>query len=170
MTVKRPSDENVAASVSEADIALIGQALGRMRLMTGRRIIGRIILSHAAPGLELSHLDVIESVRRISAEGEVTVGAVAEMMRVDPSRSSRLVAELVQGGFLVRSVSQSDARRAVVELTDKARAYFRAAENIKREFIKSIVSDWSDDDIAQFARLYMKFVSDYEERAKPTEV
>ncbi len=93
-----------------------------MRLMIGRRIIGRMAMKRAAPTLELSHLDVIEAVRRISESSEVTVGAVADMMHVDPSRSSRLISELVQGEFLVRSVSQADARRAVVELTDKARA------------------------------------------------
>ncbi len=152
------------------DIALIGQAMSRMRLMIGRRIIGRMAMKRAAPTLELSHLDVIEAVRRISEGGEVTVGAVADMMHVDPSRSSRLISELVQGEFLVRSVSQADARRAVVELTDKARAYFREAQSVKRDLIESIVADWSPEDIAHFGRLYFKFVDGFEARAKSSEV
>ncbi len=153
-----------------ADIALIGQAMSRMRLMIGRRIIGRMAMKRAAPTLELSHLDVIEAVRRISETGEVTVGAVADMMHVDPSRSSRLISELVQGEFLVRSVSQADARRAVVELTEKARAYFREAQSVKRDIIESIVADWSPEDIAHFGRLYLKFVDEFEQRAKSSEV
>lgn len=150
----------------DAGINEIGQAMARMRLMVGRRIIGRMALSRAAPSLELSHLDVIEAVRRISAEGEVTVGAVAEMLRVDPSRSSRLISELVQGGFLIRSVSQADARRAVVQLTDKARTYFREAEAVKRELLNSIVSEWSDEDVRDFGRLYLRFVGEFETMAK----
>lgn len=155
---------------SDADIARISQAMSRMRLMIGRRIIGRMAMKRAAPTLELSHLDVIEAVRRISQTGEVTVGAVADLMHVDPSRSSRLIAELVQGEFLVRSVSQADARRSVVELTDKARAYFREAENVKRSLIESIVSDWSAADIAHFGRLYLKFIDAFEARAKSSDV
>ncbi|SOC85050.1 DNA-binding transcriptional regulator, MarR family [Ensifer adhaerens] len=155
---------------TEADISLISQAMSRMRLMIGRRIIGRLAMKRASLTLELSHLDVIEAVRRISEGGEVTVGAVADMMRVDPSRSSRLIAELVQGGFLVRSVSQADARRAVVEVTDKARAYFREAQGVKRDLIESIVADWSPEDIAHFGRLYLKFVEEFEQRAKASDV
>lgn len=169
MTSKPVQDEIAPDEVLEADIRQIGQAMGRMRLMIGRRIIGRVALSRAAPGLDLSHLDVIEAVRRIAAEGEVTIGAVADMMRVDPSRSSRLIAELVQGGFLVRSVSQADARRAVVELTDKARHYFREVEGVKREFIHSIVADWSAEDISNFARLYLQFVDAFEARARASD-
>ncbi len=100
----------------------------------------------------------------------MTVGAVADMMHVDPSRSSRLISELVQGEFLVRSVSQADARRAVVELTDKARAYFREAQSVKRDLIESIVADWSVEDIAHFGRLYLKFVEEFEQMAKSSEV
>jgi DNA-binding MarR family transcriptional regulator len=150
-------------------IADIGNGMARMRLMVGRRIIGRMALNRAAPGLELSHLDVIEAVRRIAVQGEVTVGAVAELMHVDPSRSSRLISELVHGGFLVRSVSQADARRAVVELTDKARRYFREAEAIKREFLNSIVADWSDEDVSDFGRLYLRFVDAFENFARAAE-
>ncbi|HWU60931.1 MAG TPA: MarR family transcriptional regulator [Ensifer sp.] len=151
---------------TDADITLIAQVMSRMRLMIGRRIIGRMAIKRAAPTLELSHLDVIEAVRRLSEHGEVTVGAVADMMHVDPSRSSRLISELVQGEFLVRCVSQADARRAVVELTDKARAYFREAQSIKRALIESIVADWTPEEIADFGRLYLKFVDEFEARAK----
>lgn len=170
MSANPESMYHSARSESDADIARISQAMSRMRLMIGRRIIGRMAMKRAAPTLELSHLDVIEAVRRISQTGEVTVGAVADLMHVDPSRSSRLIAELVQGEFLVRSVSQADARRSVVELTDKARAYFREAENVKRSLIESIVSDWSAADIAHFGRLYLKFIDAFEARAKSSDV
>ncbi len=170
MSAKAEHASNGEKSAAAADIARISQAMSRMRLMIGRRIIGRMAMKRAAPTLELSHLDVIEAVRRISESSEVTVGAVADMMHVDPSRSSRLISELVQGEFLVRSVSQADARRAVVELTDKARAYFREAQSVKRDLIESIVADWSVEDIAHFGRLYLKFVEEFEQMAKSSEV
>jgi DNA-binding MarR family transcriptional regulator len=170
MNIKPENTPFAGSAAPEEDIANISKAMARMRLMIGRRILGRLALSRAAPALDLSHLDVIEAVRRISADGEVTVGAVAEMMRVDPSRSSRLIAELVQGGFLVRSISQADARRAVVELTDKARAYFRVAESLKRDVITSIISDWSAEDVNRFGLLYLRFVEAFEARIKSQDV
>jgi DNA-binding MarR family transcriptional regulator len=148
------------------DIALIGRSMGLMRLMIGRRIIGRIIISKSAPGLEISHLDVIEAVRRIKQDGEVTVGAIAETMRIDPSRGSRLVADLVQRGMLRRDVSQADARRSVVELTDMARDHFRQAEIVKRSFISSLLVDWDIEDVHQFAKLYERFVTEFEAKAR----
>lgn len=62
--------------------------------MTGRRLIGRLAIQSAAPGLELSHLDVLDAVRRAQPAGEVTVGLIAEMLRIDPSRASRVVADM----------------------------------------------------------------------------
>lgn len=140
----------------------IEQAMSRLRLMIGRRIIGRMALRDVAPDLEISHLDVIEAVNRIGCKGEATVGAIAEMMRIDPSRGSRLVSELVQRGFLRRSVSQEDARRTIVELTDLAREHFRKAAKVKRAVIRNIVADWSPEDIERFGVLYSRFVERFE--------
>jgi DNA-binding MarR family transcriptional regulator len=152
------------------DIALIGQSMGRMRLLIGRRVIGRLIISKSAPGLEISHLDVIEAVRRIKQDGEVTVGAIAEMMRIDPSRGSRLVADLVQRGMLRRDVSQADARRSVIDLTDMARDHFREAEIVKRTIISSLLTDWESEDVHQFAKLYERFVTEFEAKTRVTPV
>lgn len=150
----------------EEDFALISASLGRMRMMIGRRIIGRIALQQTEPGLELTHLDVIDAVRRRAPDGEVTVGAIAEFIRVDPSRSSRLVADLVQRGLLRRTVSQEDARRSVVELTERAHEYFRVADRVKQGFIRDITADWSGEDLDRFAILLDRFVSGLEERSR----
>ena len=150
----------------EEDFSLISSSLGRMRMMIGRRIIGRIALQQTEPGLELTHLDVIDAVRRRAPEGEVTVGAIAEFIRVDPSRSSRLVADLVQRGLLRRTVSQEDARRSVVELTERAHEYFRVADRVKQGFIRDITADWSAEDLDRFAVLLERFVTGFEDRAR----
>lgn len=150
----------------EEDFSLISSSLGRMRMMIGRRIIGRIALQQTEPGLELTHLDVIDAVRRRAPDGEVTVGAIAEFIRVDPSRSSRLVADLVQRGLLRRTVSQEDARRSVVELTARADEHFRVADSVKQRFIRDITADWSADDLDRFSVLLDRFVTGFEERAR----
>ncbi|MGO7302031.1 MarR family transcriptional regulator, partial [Rhizobium ruizarguesonis] len=88
----------LSAEPAEPDrdnVPRIGRIMARMRLLPGRRLIGRLAIQSAAPGLELSHLDVLDAGRRAQPAGEVTVGMIAERLRIDPSRASRVVADMV---------------------------------------------------------------------------
>ncbi|MCL6706353.1 MarR family transcriptional regulator [Pseudomonas sp. R2.Fl] len=151
------------------DIASIGASMSKMRMMIGRRIIGRMAIASVAPDLELSHLDVIEAVRRRSEEGEATVGSIAEAMRIDPSRGSRLVAELVKRGVLRRAVSQEDARRTVVELTDSGQEMIRAFQSVKAKLLHNILDDWPAEDVVRFADLFGRFVEGMHAHMRLTE-
>jgi len=51
------------------------------------------------------------------ADGQATVGSVAEQLSVDPSAASRVVSELISPGFVERLASQRDGRRTVLRLT-----------------------------------------------------
>ncbi|MGR6468869.1 MarR family winged helix-turn-helix transcriptional regulator [Rhizobium sp. PAMB 3182] len=147
-------------------IEAISEAMTRMRLMIGRRMLGRLMISRTAPDLDLSHLDVIEAVRRSSAESEATVGAVAELMRVDHSRASRLIADLVQRGVFRRTVSQADARRTVVELTEEGISFKREMNAVKLQVLETIVADWTQEDIERFAALFPRFVDGLDETVR----
>ncbi|MCM2476541.1 winged helix-turn-helix transcriptional regulator [Rhizobium sp. CG5] len=151
---------------SRADIELIGDTLTRMRVMIGRRIIGRLAIRNVAPDLDLSHLDVVDAVRHVSLNGEATVGAIAEAMRIDPSRGSRVVADMVDRGVLARAVSQADARRAVVVLTPLGISILEEIHAVKRTVVETIVSDWPAGDIAEFGRLFDRFVSGFQTVAR----
>ncbi|MCC2608908.1 MarR family winged helix-turn-helix transcriptional regulator [Neorhizobium sp. Rsf11] len=149
-----------AAAPSPEDVARISETLGRMRLLIGRRIIGRTAIANIAPGLDISHLDVLDVMRRI--EGEVTVGAIAEAMRIDPSRGSRLVADLVARGILRRDASQADGRRSLVvrtEFGDRLLAEIRA---VKRTLLARVLEDWPEEELNAFSALFEKFVSNFE--------
>ncbi|MBN9029404.1 MAG: MarR family transcriptional regulator [Rhizobiales bacterium] len=146
-----------------ADIDRIGQSMSRMRLMIGRRLVGRLAIQQVAPELDISHLDVLDVVRRASlTETETTVGTVAEMMRVDPSRASRVVAELVERGVLRRDVSQADARRSIVMLTPRGAELLAQVRTVKLSAIADIVADWPDEDAECFARLFERFMDGFE--------
>lgn len=67
MTVTLKTDEPVSMDAQEAYIQHIGQVMTRMRLMTGRRMISRLAIQNVAPDLELSHLDVLDAIRRAEA-------------------------------------------------------------------------------------------------------
>lgn len=148
----------------EDDIALIGQAMTRMRLMIGRRFIGKLAIERHGAGMELSHLDVLGVVRRLQDSGEATIGAIAQQMRIDPSRSSRIVADLVKRGALKRQVSQEDARRSIVVLTDMGRRLLSQVKEVKLEAVSEVLADWPPEDSAVFARLFDKFIEGLERR------
>lgn len=149
----------------QQDIVRIAGVMGRMRLLIGRRYIGRLAISRAGAGLELSHLDLLSLVRRLSRRQEVTVGLLAENMRLDHSRVSRVVADLVTRGVLRRDASQQDARRTLVALTEEGLAWLDRMNDVKHEVIGQILADWSQDDLRQFGVLYDRFVEGFERHA-----
>ncbi|WP_306830797.1 MarR family winged helix-turn-helix transcriptional regulator [Neorhizobium huautlense] len=148
----------------------IGQTLTRMRFLIGRRIVGRIAIANIAPGLELTDLDVLDVSRRIAqAGGEVTVGAIADAMRIDPSRGSRLVADLVTRGILRRDASQEDGRRSLIAPTELGETLLREIRSVKHGLIEQMTDDWSAEDRQDFARLFARFVDGFEDVYQATD-
>ncbi|MDX3927518.1 MAG: MarR family winged helix-turn-helix transcriptional regulator [Shinella sp.] len=159
----RDEETKAVTEPDEQDILRISQALGRMRLMTGRRLIGRLAIANVAPGLELSHLDVLDAIRRAPSADEVTVGTIAEMLRIDPSRASRIVADMVGRGVLRRKASQADARRIVVVMTALGQRLLSEVQAQKRSVISEVVADWPLKDIEEFSVLFEKFIGGFEQ-------
>ncbi|RWX77300.1 MarR family transcriptional regulator [Neorhizobium lilium] len=164
---KKPFDPHPNPA-ADATIEQIGQALARMRVMMGRRIIGRLTIAHAAPGIDLSQLDILEVIRRIHRKGEeATVGAIADAMRLDPSRGSRLVADLVGRGLLKRDVSQEDGRRSIIKLTEQGEGIAGETRAVKQAVVQHIVSDWTEEQRIQFAELFSRFIDSFEQLSIP---
>jgi DNA-binding MarR family transcriptional regulator len=147
------------------DIVRIAAIMGRLRLLIGRRYIGNLAISRAGGGLELSHLDMLSLVRRLGKNQEVTVGSLAAHMRLDHSRVSRVVADLVKRGVLRREVSQEDARRTIVALTPDGIGWLDRMNEVKHDVIGQILSDWSQQDLQVFSDLYERFVEKFEQHA-----
>ena len=148
---------------AESHRALISNSMGRWRTMIGRRVLARLAISSVAPSLEITHLDVLDAVRRAAPGGEVTVGTIAEMMRIDPSRASRIVGEMVTRGALRREASQADARRIIVVMTELGQQLMARIQAVKRDVIASVLTEWPEEDVASFARLFDRFVTSFEQ-------
>jgi DNA-binding MarR family transcriptional regulator len=144
------------------DIVHIGQSMTRMRMITGRRLIARLAIAKVAPELELSHLDVLDAVMRSAEQGEVTVGTIAEAMRIDPSRASRIVADMVSRNVLERAASQQDARRILVVVTPFGQSLLEELKAQKLSIVADVVSDWSAEEAEAFAGLFDKFMTGFE--------
>ena len=126
----------------------------------GRRMIARTAIANTVPGLETAHLDVLDVMGRI--EGEITVGAIAETMRIDPSRGSRLVTDLVSRGVLRRDASQEDGRRSLLVRTELGDALLAELQAVKRSLLVNVLGDWPEEELSAFSHLFEKFISGFE--------
>lgn len=146
-----------------AAMARIDAVLQRWRRRAARRELGQIALADLGIDLDLQTLDVLFAIEGAESEfgdaaaGETTVGTVAERLSIDPSRASRIVAEMVERGYARRGVSQADARRAVVTLTERGAAAVEAVKEYKALLMGDFLSEWSEAELAAFLPLLDRF-------------
>ena len=91
------------------------------------------------------------------ADGEMTVGALAEQLAVDPSVASRMVSDCVSGGYLERAASQQDGRRTVLRITPEGVALRDRFRSQQRQAFEHITRDWPEHERLEFARLLLKY-------------
>ena len=89
---------------------------------------------------------------------EITVGAVAELLNVDPSVASRMVSDNIKAGYLVRAASQRDGRRTVLQLSPEGVELMARFRRHQRSAFEYITADWSERDRLEFARLMLRYV------------
>ncbi len=150
----------------DAAIALLsldaGQFLYVRRVMKG--CIPQKLMDDLGSGLEATQFHALSAIVRLqcgqgrSAPVEPTIGLLAEEMAVDPSRASRIAADLVDRGYLQREVSQQDGRRSILALTDQAIALFDAFLAAKWQHTVRQFKDWPEQDILDFTRLFAAYI------------
>jgi DNA-binding MarR family transcriptional regulator len=131
---------------SSALLDQIGPALSRLRRRTpgGRADLTRnLVLNLVA-----------------DAPGEMTVGGIAAEMGVTQPVASRTVAACIAAGLLRRSVSQADARRTVLQLTDAGETERHRFASEQRETFERITAAWSPTERIEFARLLIRYSQD----------
>ncbi len=91
--------------------------------------------------------------------GEITVGAVARHLGVDPSVASRMVSDCISAGYLIRAASQQDGRRTVLHLSPDGRELMARFGRHQRSAFEYITADWTEQERLEFARLMLKYVA-----------
>lgn len=128
-----------------------------------RRELGHRALVDLDIGIDLAQLDVLTAIEAPVDEfgemagGETMIASVAERLAIDPSRASRVVSEMVDMGYARRAVSQADARRTIIELTDAGRTIITAVRAYKFLIMGDFLSSWSAEELALFVPLLRKF-------------
>jgi DNA-binding MarR family transcriptional regulator len=141
-------------------VATIDAVMGRIRRSMMKREFGKLIIERLKAPLDVAHMDVIgilAGMHEDVASDELTVGFVAEKLGIDPSRASRLAAEVVDRGFAKRVASQADARRICLALTPKGRAFVEKFRETKWRVFANALGEWEEDELIIFARLLERF-------------
>lgn len=141
----------------------IDAILQNWRRRLNRRELGILALRDLGVPLNLAQLDVLVAIEAPEHEfGETagastTVGTVAERLGIDPSRASRVVAEMVEAGYALRDVCQTDARRTIIRLTEQGNAVVAAVRAHKFLLLGDFLAEWQDADLDTFVTLLERF-------------
>ncbi len=160
---------------SEAEAALdLDAILQRWRRRVMKRELGHRALADLALDLDMAQLDALMAVWAPANEfgdepgGETMVGTVATRLGIDPSRASRITADLIRLGLVRRAVSQADARRAILEVTDEGARVVQAVRRYKFLILGNFLKGWTPDEIATFIPLLERFSAWSEAPEDPT--
>ena len=139
-----------------------------------KRELGQRALADLGLDLDLPLLDVLLVIREPEGgscddpDGEVMVATVATRLGIDPSRASRLTSEVIRLGLVRRSVSQEDARRTVLELTEGGTRIVQAVRHYKFLILGNFLKGWTDEELAAFIPLLERFSAWSEASEDPT--
>lgn len=149
-------DPQTAEAVVEIDTLML-----KWRRRAQKRELGQRALVQLKIELDLAQLDVLFAIAGptdpTEAPGETMVATVAERINIDPSRASRLVSDMVDQGYARRAVSQADARRTIIELTERGTAVIEAVRAYKFMVMGDFLADWSAEDLTMFVPLLKRF-------------
>ncbi|MCQ0006044.1 MarR family winged helix-turn-helix transcriptional regulator [Actinomadura madurae] len=158
----------------DPDLSDIATALFRLRRVWAKPDLVKRIraqTSACADGrpLQLSNLMVVNAVAALGAgahadaeqpgepPAEITVGAVAERLEIDPSTASGSSGTPSTPGLVSRRPSPMDARRANLGLTEAGRRVKQVSDRFRRAYLDELMAGWPAQDRAEFARLLTRF-------------
>ncbi|MBO2454792.1 winged helix-turn-helix transcriptional regulator [Actinomadura barringtoniae] len=161
-------NERTSEEISDPALSDIALALFHLRRVWAKPDLMKRIRAQTSGGpggrpLQLSNLMVVHAVAALSCEPasqngeEVTVGAVAERLEIDPSTASRLVGHAIDAGLISRRPSPVDARRANLGLTDAGVRVKQVAERFRRAYLDELMAGWTGTERKEFARLLSRF-------------
>jgi DNA-binding MarR family transcriptional regulator len=79
---------------------------------------------------------------------------------MDPAAAARLVKTLENDGLVERASAGGDARFVRVRLTETGRDIYRRVVDVRLDYLRKVLSDWSPTDRADLIRLVDRLVGD----------
>ncbi len=146
LSAPAPSTSDPATSMPPSGTAdrhlldQLDQALVEVRRVLQRPGYRRAVLGELSGTVELATVRVLRAVQR--AEQPPTIGALAEVLVVDPSTASRLVDRAVEAGILERRACDQDRRRARLHVTPAGHRLLGAVTERRRAVLAEATQGW----------------------------
>jgi len=115
------------------------------RILSDRIAVGRALWRELVIGIaeQLGRLDVgftqLAALYAVGGPTMPTVGDLAEQLGRSPSATSRMVAELVERGYVVRTEEVADRRQRVLSLTPEGQAVLAAVDRERADQFLGVV-------------------------------
>jgi DNA-binding MarR family transcriptional regulator len=93
---------------------------------------------------------------RLADEGPQRLGALATAFGLDPSTITRQVQALERAALVQRRADDEDRRASILDLTEEGHVVLQHTRAYRRERLEEILTEWSDEDLQEFARLLTK--------------
>lgn len=113
-----------------------------------------------APG-RLVGCDAIGALQDADPDAAVTVGDVADLLGLDPSTASRLVADCERDGLVERGVHPQDRRSARLSLTDAGRSVRVAGASVRSQALGDALDGWMTTDVRRATVILARLVTDW---------
>lgn len=93
----------------------------------------------------------------LATEGSMRQGDVAEQVGIDKSAMSRLTAELVELGLVVRTEDPTDRRAHLLDLSEAGRERMGEIRAARRAHFADRLQGWSDEDLRRLTALLRRY-------------
>ncbi|MEU2285428.1 MarR family transcriptional regulator [Streptomyces sp. NPDC013178] len=111
-----------------------------------KRDLGRILPADCSPG-SAAVLTLLDR------HGDLRMSALAELLAVDMSVTSRHAAHLAERGWIERSPDPADKRSRILRLTPEGEAMLLDLSRRSADLLAERLSDWTDAEVGQLIRL-----------------
>jgi DNA-binding MarR family transcriptional regulator len=151
------------------ELAGAGQALFGLVRFWSRRWALRAAAEPTGEERRVQGVLVLEAVDSAGRDrAEVSVADVAHQLGIDQSGASRFVTAAISDGYIWRTASTVDRRRAVLAPTPAGRELLANSHAWQEQAFATLTAHWDRADAAQFAHYLRRFARELTE--EPTDV
>lgn len=104
-----------------------------------------------------SALLVIEGLR---VHDNVRLTELAKLIGIAAPTVTKLIRDMGARGLITRAPDEEDGRASIVGLTAEGRRVAEAIIRARREALRRVLADWSDDELARFVLLFDRLRAD----------
>lgn len=145
--------------VNEPAVA-VERAMVVIRRQQSRRVLAQSVRQQGFSANLIGTAEILDDIDEATSAGyDRTVTSVAERLRMDQPRVSRLVAEAIDNGLLERLADHRDGRRSVLVITDAGNEVLAGIRRNGRFQFDQAMADWSQQDRVTFADMLTRFVA-----------